>query len=105
MRCSERLAEQRDRVLQPLAFRLQLLEPRAELLCHLVERTREQCELVAAVHGHPPVEVAARDRVRRAHEAAYRADDRAALEPGDESDEHERCEQRGQQPPLGTRAC
>src|SRR6266508_4395751 len=103
VRRGERRAEERDRVLQAPALGLELLQPLAELLRHVVERAREYGELVASLHRHAAVEISLRDRVRCAHQPADRADDRAPLEPRDEADEDERREQCGEQAMLGPR--
>src|SRR5205807_9483709 len=66
--------------------------------------TRETRVSVAAGNWDATCEVAARDRVRRMHEPLHGADDRTSLEPGDETEEHERREQRGEQAVLGPRS-
>ena len=94
----ERLAEARDRVAEPAALAFELGEPGLELVRHVVERSTEERELVAAADGDALGEPPACDPVRCLGEGPQRADDRAALEVGDERDEGERAEQPEQKP-------
>ena len=88
----ERVAEADGRLAQPRPLRVELVHPLLELIGHLVERDPEARELVPAGHLHPPVEPAARDRVRGVRQAAERDDDRAADHVGDEGNQDQRAE-------------
>ena len=89
----ERVAEPREGVAQALALGLELVEPRLELVGHLVERPSQDRQLVAPPHRNALAERAAGDRVRRDDQAADRAQQRTALQRGDDAEERDRQEQ------------
>ena len=87
-----------DDVAQAATLGFELVEPRLKLVGHLVERSAQESELVAALDGNALLEVAARDRPGRVDEPADRPDDRAALDVGDAGNEEERGDEPDEQP-------
>ena len=79
----QQVAGAAERLSQPGPVKLQLQQPGPQLIGHRVERAGQVGELVAAAHGHAPIEPAAADRLRRAGKLAHRAHDRPGLGSGD----------------------
>ena len=97
----ERFAEAHGRVAEARPLGVELAQPRLELVGHLVERPTELGELVSSLDGHTLVELALRDAARGLDEGAERPDDRAALDVREQCDQHERDQQRHEDPSLG----
>ena len=89
----ERLADAPDRLLQPRALALELLQPRLELARHRVELLAQRGELVVALGGNGDREVAAAEPPRGLQQAL----DLGLQPPGDRDreDEGERPGSRG----------
>src|SRR5438874_793371 len=86
-----------DTAVMPAALGLQLLQARAQLLRHVVERMRKHRELVAPADGDAAFEISLRHRVRGADESSDGAHYRASLEPSDDADEQQAAEEKQQE--------
>ena len=74
--------------MQPVALALDAPERAAQLASHPVEALRERAELVAEAVAQRRLEVAARDRLRRARQAAQPQRDQLREQEPDEDADH-----------------
>src|SRR5512132_144303 len=80
VRRAERLAETRGDVAQAAALGLELVETRLKLEGHLVERSAEQGELVAALDRHTLFQIPACDCVGGLHQTPDRPHNRPTFD-------------------------
>src|SRR5262249_31641146 len=92
VRGSEGLAKTRGDVPEAPALGVELIEPRLQLVRHLVESASEQGQLVPTLHRDTLLQVAPGDRSCGVNETADRAHDRTPFDIGDARNEKKRSE-------------